>query len=453
MLPSLWNRISRRRPHRQPARSPARLGVEQLEGRLVPATVAAQGLLIDGIAGPYANGEMAVDSYQWSETHSSNAGAKVSLGKFQVSLPLSAATPALLKMAMDGKVAKKAVLTERVPLKDGLLEKLRFTLENVAISSFLVTNLGEQISLSFSRIEERYTRQLPDGSTSITASWDGRTGHGSISTAGKSSPAKTDAPVGLSIPGIPSEFHNGNAIDSYSFSESNSSGRSPVLQDFHLRFKTGTLSPYVLLYTAEGAKFSSMDLTVYAATVKGQVQTVDFRLENVHVTSYATQDGMDDITLNFRRVVERATPLLPRGQAETITASWDQDSGSGSISNPGKLGPATGEAPVGLLLANVPGEYRNGSAVDSYSVTAGPGADSPHEFHVHLKSGLASPYLLVGNNAGRVYQTADLTILTATGDGKGRRVTWKFSDVRVTEYTTADGYDDVTFTFGKISLV
>jgi type VI protein secretion system component Hcp len=449
MFRKLFPRPASRKP------SAARPGVEALECRAVPALLTT--LTLSGISGDLAGGAIGVTSFSFAE--SNDTGNKPALEGFHVTLKESRATPAILLAAARGAHIKTAVISEQSAAgSQKPVEVLRYTLSDVLISSFRV-QLGkgeivptDEIDLRFAAIEDRYTPQLPGGKTapSVKASWDGRKG---IVDGTLPAPAKVNAPVGLKIDGIPGEFLNGSAIDSYRFSESNAGGKT-TLNDFHFTFKTGDASPYLLVANDTGQVFKSATLTAYRTTKAGQSESERITLGDVRVTSYATADGEDEVTLRFDRVEQRVTPLTADGKAgAAIIGQWDGRRGSVSGSQPLTI---KGTAPLGLKIDGVPGDYLNGSAATSYSwaggVSTGSGSTALADFEVVLPVGVASPYLLVANDTGQTFKSVKLTAYQTTKNGQVLTETWELSGARVTSYTTADGQDTVTFHFDSLKL-
>jgi type VI protein secretion system component Hcp len=450
----LWNLLSRRARARRPAarrRPTTPLGVECLERRIVPALTGT--LKVDGITGNQPGGEIAITSYAFSESNAS--GQMPTLGDVHVTLKESSATPALLLADMTGKHIKSAAVIERnTSNPDKPFEALRYTLSDVVISSFQV-KLGpkdlvptDDITLQFARIQERVT---PRGGGPITATWDLATRIGSVAGTAHG-PDRTNAAVGLKIDGVPGEFLNGSAVDSYSFSESSPVAGHPTLGDVTVRLKSGVASPYLFLANETGQTFKSAALTVYRTTKDGQFESELIALTNARVTSYTSADGEDAVTLSFDRIAERVTPASPGGKpGSEIRATWDDRIARGSITDTAPP-PARANTPLGLKVPGVPGEFLNGSAVTSYSWGAAGASEVLPDFRFALPTGVASPYLFLANDTGQTFKSATLTAYHTTKGGQVQTEQITLTNARVTSYTTANGQDAVTFTFDKITI-
>ena len=147
-------------------------------------------LKIDGIAGESKdavhNGEIDVESYSFGVTQSGTmafgGGGGAGKAQFQdfhfVSKP-SKATPRLFLACSGGDHFAKAVLTCRKA--GGKQEEfLKITLSDLLVTSYglgeqgLGTELLEQTSLNFAKIEQEYREQKADGSLGgwVKAGWD-----------------------------------------------------------------------------------------------------------------------------------------------------------------------------------------------------------------------------------------------------------------------------------------
>jgi type VI protein secretion system component Hcp len=126
--------------------------------------------------GAHAGGEIAVLSASWAEYHPAGA-PDAQANAFTFVIEGGQASPALFLDCATGAHLASAVFTIRVPGPGGSLkEQVRWTLTDVVVSSLTTTDGHDTITLSFSKLEERFTPRLPDGSagTPVIKSWDFR---------------------------------------------------------------------------------------------------------------------------------------------------------------------------------------------------------------------------------------------------------------------------------------
>jgi type VI protein secretion system component Hcp len=449
-----WKSFARRPAlaRRPAARKPAatRLGVECLERRVVPTLMGS--LSIAGITGDGPNGTIALNSYSFGER--AGTAGRPTLGEFHLNMNMNRASPALLQAAMSGTPFKNAVLVASAPTKGMPVEVLRCTLSDVIVSSYQVKSGSaiiptNDITLNFLTIQEQVTPLLPDGTSgsALTATWPSTTG----SVQGvPPQPAKANAAIGFQVDGVPGEFANGSALDSYSLTANTPPGGKASFPDYHIKLKTGVASPYLFLDNDTGLTAKGAVLTVYRALSTGQAEVERITLTGVRVTSYTTADGEDDVTLHFDRIAQTVTPLRADGSAGSpLTATWDTLTGTGGLQGT-SVQTTKANTPLGLALAGVQGEYANGFAATSYS-WAGMTVQGPADFQVVLPTGTASPYLLLATAYGHTFATVTLTAYKATSGMPVQTESWTLSDVRVTSYTTGDGQDVVTFHFAHIT--
>ena len=148
-------------------------------------------LKIDGIDGESqdAKHKGEIDLESWSigasqtGTHSAGGGGgagKVSFQDFHFVMKVNKSSPKLMLACASGEHIKKAVLTCRKAGKEQQ-EFLKITLSDVLVSSYQTGGSGhgdvvptEQISINFTKIEQEYKEQKPDGSLggAVTAGWD-----------------------------------------------------------------------------------------------------------------------------------------------------------------------------------------------------------------------------------------------------------------------------------------
>ena len=137
-------------------------------------------LKIDGIEGESQDSkhknEIDVQSWSWGESNSGDAAhrggmgaGKVSMQDFHFTMSVNKASPKLMEACASGEHIKKAVLTCRKAGKDQQ-EYLKVTLSDLIVASYQTGGSAgsgvvptDQIGLNFSKIEDEYKEQKPDG--------------------------------------------------------------------------------------------------------------------------------------------------------------------------------------------------------------------------------------------------------------------------------------------------
>jgi type VI secretion system secreted protein Hcp len=150
-------------------------------------------LKIDGIAGesqnPRHQGEIEVESFNWSETHLTSApggsgAGKVHIQDLHITKQIDKASPLLMLAAASGLHFTSAVLAAQRPGKEPL-DYLTISLGDVTVNSYQIGAPAgqpvpaDQVSFSFRQIEIVYRPQRPDGSldTPVSAGWDVTANH------------------------------------------------------------------------------------------------------------------------------------------------------------------------------------------------------------------------------------------------------------------------------------
>jgi type VI secretion system secreted protein Hcp len=147
-------------------------------------------LKIDGIEGESGDhkhkGEIELESWSWGETNSGSSGhgggagsGKVSMQDFHFVMKINKASPKLLEACATGQHIKSCLFTARKAGGDQH-EFLKIKFTDVLISSYQTggsngsTDIIEQISFNFSKIEQEYKEQKADGSLggAIKAGYD-----------------------------------------------------------------------------------------------------------------------------------------------------------------------------------------------------------------------------------------------------------------------------------------
>jgi len=148
-------------------------------------------LKIDGIAGESLDArhrdEIEVLAFSWGESHpgAPSPGAAISVGKvaiepFNFTALMSAASPKLMMLGVNGKSAKNAVFVAR---RAGAtqLEYLKVTMNDVTVAAYHVGGDDgdvpvEDVSLRFSKITVDYRPQKSTGAlgAAIHMGWDAK---------------------------------------------------------------------------------------------------------------------------------------------------------------------------------------------------------------------------------------------------------------------------------------
>jgi type VI protein secretion system component Hcp len=129
---------------------------------------------VQPVVGAHAGGEIAVQGFSWAEHHPAGA-PDAQPNTFTFTIEAGQASPALFLDCATGTHLANAVFTIRVPGPGGSLEdQVSWTLTDVVVSSFTTEDGHDTITLSFSKLEERFTPLLPNGSagTPVIKSWD-----------------------------------------------------------------------------------------------------------------------------------------------------------------------------------------------------------------------------------------------------------------------------------------
>jgi len=147
-------------------------------------------LKVDGIEGESQDSkhknEIDIESWSWGATNGGDAGyrggdgvGKVNIRDFHFTTRINKASPKLFEACATGKHIKSAVLTCR---KAGgeQQEYLKITLSDLIVSSYESgghpgsTLPTDQFSLNYSKVEDEYKEQKPDGTLggTVKAGWD-----------------------------------------------------------------------------------------------------------------------------------------------------------------------------------------------------------------------------------------------------------------------------------------
>jgi type VI secretion system secreted protein Hcp len=145
-------------------------------------------LVIEGIKGESSDGKLKdgieIHSFNWGCANGGSAAVGSGMGAGKVNYtdisfmaPVSKASPELMLHCASGKPIKKAVLHVR---KQGGKQEEYYTvtLEDLIVSSYSTSGVGESVSdsfsLNFSKIKFDYKPQKADGSldTAVTTGWD-----------------------------------------------------------------------------------------------------------------------------------------------------------------------------------------------------------------------------------------------------------------------------------------
>jgi type VI secretion system secreted protein Hcp len=137
-------------------------------------------LKFDGIKGESTDAkhkdELDIHSWSWGATNAARAGGrgaagagKVALQDFHFVMPLSKASPSLMRACATGQHIKTATLSGRKAGK-GQQDYLTFKFYDVLVSSYQTGGSAqanelptEQVSINYAKIEVEYRAQTPDG--------------------------------------------------------------------------------------------------------------------------------------------------------------------------------------------------------------------------------------------------------------------------------------------------
>lgn len=463
-----------------------------LVGSAADAAAAFDAFLeIDGIRGESSDVShketIEILSFSWGATQTGAVRPDpLTADDFDFVAPVSKATPLLFQAAAKGEHISKAILHVRKAGGDQQ-DFLKVTLQDVMVSSVQSRSVNEslpleEVSLSFSSIQEMYWPTRDDGSVGdpITAEWT-LTPNRSEPAPGPSlldrqSPGASDqVDAFLKINGIPGDSADAKhkdwiEIESFSWGMSNAGshagggggGAGKVsMQDFHFVMPANKASPQLLASAAAGRVLPEATLLVRRDSPGQEADYLKIKLQDILVSSIQTQSHdssvpMEEVSFNFTKMTQSyVTEDAATGQRLTATGDWDNRkfpvlySLGDSVLDKTQAPPGT----VDMFLAvnGVPGDAADGKhketiEIESFSwgmsrailergrTGGGAGKVNVQDFHFVTSVNKASPKLMLASATGEHIAKAVLFVRKSGGDSNLDYLKYKLSDVLVSSY-------------------
>ncbi len=430
-----------------------------------------------------------VQSFSWGATQTGALRpTPATADDFDFVAAVNKASPLLFQAASKGEHFSKAVLHVRKAGGDQQ-DFLKVTLQDVLVSSVQTRSINEslpleEVSLTFSRIQEVYVPTLDDGrpGTPVIAQWN--------LTPNRSSPSSgpsllTQHPAGasgrveafLQIAGIQGESndskHKGSIdIESFSWGMSNAGshagggggGAGKVsMQDFHFVMPSNKASPQLLASVATGRMLPEATLLVRHNSPGQDADYLKYKLENVLVSSIQTQSHdssvpMEEVSFNFTKLTQWHVVQNPTtGRPETaVSGVWDNRKLPAAYSLGDSIldetQPSPGTVDMFLEVNGIPGEsadskHKGTIEIESFSwgmsraITdrnfaggANAGKVNVQDFHFVTNVDKSSPALMLACATGQHISKAVLFVRKSGGQSDLDYLKYKFSDLLVSSY-------------------
>ncbi|MFO0819266.1 MAG: type VI secretion system tube protein Hcp [Pirellulales bacterium] len=274
-------------------------------------------------------------------------GADIWVQDLHVVTDAGFATPALTRLAIDGKLAKDGVLTISRSFDDQLDDFMKIRLSDVVVSSYSTRGKSghiplEEVALSFAKIqlEQNGTKASFDWATAPSSDWRNRIG--SVrSEVGQPlidqvPPRESNLQIYLKLDGLDAKFAPLDTraidIDSYSWGLNRTVTRTPrgigigrpEFTDLSLTAEISSASPAMLNLLAQGKRFSSASMVVYRPQPGDQAPQdyyLKYSLQNLAVATSGVARGPDALRssfgLRFGRV-SVTTNIIPSNSARAL---------------------------------------------------------------------------------------------------------------------------------------